>query len=483
MTNRISLNRIAETLIQESSTPFSTEEFAKSLEGRWQKEVSDSAMKRLKKVLLNHSSLIGIHDSSFIPFRAVVEKIGHVSLSMQLGKWELKEGVLIPGHRLIPFLPTNLKESELTFQDPDGNEIPKLKKSYFIQDIIPFYHYCGGAHFPEEIKINECIPEKSRMTVTVWDMKSLYKDFSFRPGDAVLIELVDYDKGIYRVRPYSSRQYRLDRLRMRALYIALATQMDPLCQDEKFCSIGLEKQLLRILFSVDSQVFREVEVFSVTDFLESLREWTIVGCEAGGVQMVPLWQEEPGRLIRSDANRTVKGELGPLNKIFQDLQLAFDALEFKSMLYTVMASDKYKLESVFFLLFGGQGDLFKDKKQHEVFYGYLRELLFKICEDLKVRESHLIANLREQCVDLKLSLIGVLRFLEDQEVGLEDLPADLLNQIIELDHFCTDALHQFAERERPPELKFIREVRIALKVVLPQLSIVEEEVYSRLAIF
>ena len=112
MTNRISLNRIAETLIQESSTPFSMEEFAKSLEGRWQKEVSDSAMKRLKKVLLNHSSLIGIHDSNFIPFRAVVEKIGHVSLSMQLGKWELKEGVLIPGHRLIPFMPTNLKESE-----------------------------------------------------------------------------------------------------------------------------------------------------------------------------------------------------------------------------------------------------------------------------------------------------------------------------------------------------------------------------------
>ena len=85
MTNQISLNRIAETLIQESSTPFSTEEFAKILEGRWQKEVSDSAMKRLKKVLLNHSSLIGIHDSNFIPFRAVVEKIGHVSLSMQLG--------------------------------------------------------------------------------------------------------------------------------------------------------------------------------------------------------------------------------------------------------------------------------------------------------------------------------------------------------------------------------------------------------------
>ncbi len=481
MTNRISLNRLAETLIQESNTPFSTEDFAKSLEGRWQKQVSDSAMKRLKKVLLNHSSLIGIHDSNFIPFRAVVEKIGHVSLSVQLGAWELKQGILIPGHRLTPFMPPNLEESELTFLDADGNEIPKLKKSYFIQDVVPFYQYCS--RFPEEIEINEWIPGKSCMTVTVWDMQSFYKNFSSRPGDALLIDLVDYEKGVYRVRPYSSRQYRLDRLRMRALYIALATQMDPLCQDEKFCSTGLEKQLLRILFSMDAKVFREVDVFSVTDFLESLKEWTVVGREAGGVQMVPAWQTDPGPFIRANANRAVKGELGSLNKIFKDLQLAFDALEFKSMLYTVMASDKYKLEAVFFLLFGGQGDLFTVKKQHEAFYGYLRELLFKICEDLKTRESHLIANLREQCVDLKFSLVGVLRFLEDREIGLEDLPADLLNQIIELDHFCTDTLHRFAERECPPDLKFIRDLRVALKVVLPQLSIVEEEVYSRLAIY
>ncbi|MBT6596975.1 MAG: hypothetical protein HOB34_12835, partial [Nitrospina sp.] len=63
MTNRISLNRLAETLIQESKTPFNTEDFAKHLESKWQKEVSGSARKRLEKVLRNHSSLIGIPES------------------------------------------------------------------------------------------------------------------------------------------------------------------------------------------------------------------------------------------------------------------------------------------------------------------------------------------------------------------------------------------------------------------------------------
>ena len=127
--------------------------------------------------------------------------------------------------------------------------------------------------------------------------------------------------------------------------------------------------------------------------------------------------------------------------------------------------------------------MFKDKKQHEVFYGNLREMLFKICEDLKTKESLLISGLREQCVDIKMSLVGMLRFLEDQEVGLEDLPAEILNQIVELDQFCKDALCYFSIRNEPQELKFIRDLRVALKIVEPQLALLEEEIYSQIAIY
>ena len=127
--------------------------------------------------------------------------------------------------------------------------------------------------------------------------------------------------------------------------------------------------------------------------------------------------------------------------------------------------------------------MFKDKKQHEVFYGSLRELLFKICKDLKTKESILISNLREQCVDIKMSLVGIMRFLEDQDVGLKDLPAEILNQIIELDQFCNDSLARFSICDEPPDLKFIRDLKVALKVVAPQLTMLEEEIYSQIAIY
>ena len=481
MTKNITLNKLAEEIICESKYPFTINDFTKNLETRWKKQISGSSLKKVRQILFDHHSLIGIKENDFVPCRAVIQKIHHISLSVPLGTWELKQGIFIPGHRLMPFLLADRKEEELTFVDAEGNEIQKSKQTFFIQDVAPFYQYCGS--FPEEIKINEKVPGKSCMAVTAWDMGDYYKKFTAKTGDAFLVDLVDYEKGVFQVSPYSSSEMRSDRLRKRSFYLALITQMDPLSQDEKFCSVGLEKQLLRVLFSLEPNTLKNIDVFSVTDFLESLKEWTVVGREKGGVQLIPVWKSNSGPFVKSSSRRTIKGEMGTLNEIFQDLELSFDAQEFKSILYTVMSSDKYKLETVFFLLFGGQGDLFKDKKQHEVFYSNLRELLFKICEDLKTKESILISGLREKCVDIKLSLVGIVRFLEDQEVGLEDLPGEILNQIIEIDQFCNDSLRRFSMHDELPELIFIRDLRIALKVVLPQLALLEEEIYSQIAIY
>ena len=112
--------------------------------------------------------------------------------------------------------------------------------------------------------------------------------------------------------------------------------MCPLSQDEKFCSEGLEKQLLRVLFSLEPEILKNIDVFSVTDFLESLQEWTVVARETGGVQMVPVWKSESETSVRSNQRRTIKGDLGTLDKIFQDLELSFDAQEFKAILLSLI---------------------------------------------------------------------------------------------------------------------------------------------------
>ena len=471
-----------DNLIRESQSPFRVEDFAREVEKRWRKKMSKNSLNHLKRKLSDHKYIIGTDADDYLPYSAVLEKIQHIPLLVHLGKFEVDRKLLIPGHRMIPFISNDHTERDLIFLDPDGEEIPRLKKKFCIEDVIHFYQYAGESHFPDDINVNEWMPGKSQVMTTAWDMQKMFSTYKCRLGDGLIVKLVDYAKGTFQVQPLNKSQVRSKQLNIRFLNVALESSLAGLYGGEEFEVSSLEKQILRAFFSLEDK-FLNAPAFSLTDFLESLKEMSVVSFQEGKVQLVPKWKSETMGLVKEEPARTPRGDRGSLEEIFQDLGLPFHEWEFISILYTVMASDKFKIESVFNLLFGGQGELFLNKQQHDAFYEKLRELLRGICEDLKQRESSLIQSLRDKSVEVKLSLIEMLRFLETNKVGLQDLPTETLNQIMDLDNFCVETLRKFADRSSPPDLKFIRDVRLALKIILPHLGQLEDEVYSRLGFY
>ncbi len=482
MPRKPTLQNVIDNLIRESQSPFRVEDFAREVEKRWRKKMSKNSLNHLKRKLSDHKYIIGTDADDFLPYSAVLEKIQHIPLLVHLGKFEVDRKLLIPGHRMIPFISNDHTERDLIFLDPDGEEIPRLKKKFCIEDVIHFYQYAGESHFPDDINVNEWMPGKSQVMTTAWDMQKMFSTYKCRLGDGLIVKLVDYAKGTFQIQPLNKSQVRSKQLNIRFLNVALESSLVGLYGGEEFEVSSLEKQILRAFFSLEDK-FLNAPAFSLTDFLESLKEMSVVSFQEGKVQLVPKWKSETLGLVKEEPARTPRGDRGSLEEIFQDLGLPFHEWEFISILYTVMASDKFKIESVFNLLFGGQGELFLNKQQHDAFYQKLRELLRGICEDLKERESSLIQNLRDKSVEVKLSLIEMLRFLETNKVGLQDLPTETLNQIMDLDNFCVETLRKFADRSSPPDLKFIRDVRLALKIILPHLGQLEDEVYSRLGFY
>ncbi|MCH7623739.1 MAG: hypothetical protein IIB46_06620 [Nitrospinae bacterium] len=482
MPRKPTLQNVIDNLIRESQSPFTVEDFSREVEKRWRKKMSKTSLSHLKRKLSDHKYIIGTDANDYLPYSAVLEKIQHIPLLVHLGKFEIDRKILIPGHRMIPFISNDHTERDLIFLDPDGEEIPRLKKKFYIEEVIHFYQYAGESHFPDDINVNEWMPGKSLVMTPAWDMRKLFSTYKCKPKDGLLIKLVDYARGAFQIQPLSKSQVRSKQLNIRFLNVALESSLIRLYGGEELILSSLEKQILRAFFSLEEK-FLNAPAFSLTDFLESLKELSVVSFEGGKVQLVPKWKSEAQGLVKEETGRNPKGVRGSLEEIFQDLGLPFHEWEFISILYTVMASEKFKIESVFNLLFGGQGELFLNKQQHDAFYQKLRELLHVICEDLKQPESSLIRDLRDKSVGVKLSLIGMLRFLEENKVGLQDLPSETLNQIIDLDHFCTETLRKFADRTQPPDLKFIRDVRLALKIILPHLGQLEDEVFSRLGFF
>lgn len=483
MASKLTLNKLAENLIRESKAPFTAEDYLSRLQKCWRRKISPATLEDLKQKLEGHNFLIGMEPDDFLPFSVVLEKLSSIPVSFAPGKMETKNNILILGHRLIPFISADIEEENVSLLDPHGNEIPKIKKSFYIDEVIHHYQYSNDRHFPDKIKVNEFVPGKSTLLLTVWDMMETYKAFNFRPGDGLLARLVDYDKGIFRIDPYSSRQERQDRMMARSFHVELETALFDLFAQGKGSAMGLEKQILRILFSMGDRALKNVPAFSLPKFVESMEKVSVARTESKGIRLVAgagnLGQESKCESIATPP----EGNAGSLDEIFQDLGLACNATEFKAILYVVMGSEDLDIESVFALLFGGREGNFYDKNQHSAFYRKLRKMLAVICEEVKFPEPRVVSQLRSKTVSVKMRLIEISRFLESLDVSLEDLPPEFLDQIGDLDHFCVSALEKVSERLNPPDVKSVRDIRLALRIIMPTLDLLEEEIFYKMGVF
>jgi hypothetical protein len=482
MAKRLTLHTLAENLIRESRNPFTVDEFVDRIQKRWRRKIAPSTLDTLREKLSNHDYLIGLNHKNFIPYQAVLDRIGHIPMLVQLGKFETDQGVFIPGHRLMPFLSVELSESDITFLGPAGQKIPKEGKSFFIEEVLHLYQYSDQRHFPDQIRVNQWAPGKSKLKLRVWELATLRKELDWRPGDGLKIFLQDFDAGVFSLETYPAGEMRRDRLRLRSLNIRLENALKDLSRKPGFQSSNLEKQLLHIFFAMEDPDDC-LPGFSLTALVESLEKLTLVRGDGTGVQLIPADGPENGPGVWEAAPHSPQGRTGSLQSIFEDMGLAITENEFKAILYSVMATEDFNIESVFALLFGAKQDAFYNKRQHSAFYRLLRKLLNQIMDELKGPEPQLVSRIRNQAVAMKLRLIEILRFLEFQEVGLEDLPEEVLDQLAELDGFCMDALHKLSDRPNPPDVKTIRDLRVALQMVQPNMDHLEEDVFYRLGIY
>ncbi|NIQ01682.1 MAG: hypothetical protein GWM98_15900, partial [Nitrospinaceae bacterium] len=239
---------------------------------------------------------------------------------------------------------------------------------------------------------------------------------------------------------------------------------------------------LKALFHLeDSQL--NLPAFSLTDFVESLERIAVVRNEEADIHFGMKEASSLPCYAWEELEHTPQGRTGSLDDIFQDMGLAFSESEFKAILYSMMGTEEFDLESVFDLLFGAKKDCFYDQKQHQAFYRLLRKLLNLICDELKGPEPHLVSRLRNKIVYIKLRLIEMLRYIEAQEVHLQDLPEEVLGHLADLDDFCLDGLGKLADRPNPPDVKAIQDMRLALQMLQPNLDYLEETIFYRLGIY
>jgi hypothetical protein len=119
---------------------------------------------------------------------------------------ELLNGILIPGHRCVPFVNTNVLPHEYVFIWK-GTAVPITTTEGPPEEFYPYYCLFGEEYAPQYVardnpeneKAFNCDPyeDPPEVSIHTLDMRNIYRETSFVPGDRFVVRTRDWKNGVF----------------------------------------------------------------------------------------------------------------------------------------------------------------------------------------------------------------------------------------------------------------------------------------------
>ena len=140
-----------------------------------------------------------------------------LSFAISPTRLELVNGILIPGHRCIPFANPGLLPQEYRFYWRDV-PVPCTTTEGPPGDFYPYYSIFGEEYAPQYVaRDNEANEEAfnsdpyddpPEVSITTFDMRNIYRELSFVPGDRFLVKARDWKDGAFTLEKTGKGEWR-----------------------------------------------------------------------------------------------------------------------------------------------------------------------------------------------------------------------------------------------------------------------------------
>jgi hypothetical protein len=155
-------------------------------------------------VLLNSRNIaFRIDDQHWVSRRGCFEPVPFVISPTRL---ELLNGILIPGHRCIPFANPSLLPQKYSFYWKDS-PIPLTTTEGPPEEFYPYYCLFGEEYAPQYIARENPANESAynntpyedppEVSISTLDMRNIYRETSFIPGDCFVARTKDWKEGVF----------------------------------------------------------------------------------------------------------------------------------------------------------------------------------------------------------------------------------------------------------------------------------------------
>jgi hypothetical protein len=389
---------------------------------------------------------------------------------------EILEGILIPGHRFLPFLRPRLKpwECKIFFEDNKKCRTKTVMKS--LKELDVFYVLYGPERMPglliRDQKENELI-FKSPVTgdenaaITVFDMAALYEKWDFTIGSAILCTVQDWNEGSFELRPLSPDEFEY-RLERGEAWITKMEKGFAKAFDRFGLSLSMDEQIAYSYFHAGLGALKKP-----AEHLGALMH------QAEGIHLISfgletrLWREQelsPNEFIQQAGKHRKTGEPVSLNEILESTGAMFTKTEIEAYMRNILYEHRGEVNNsdlqgaavgVLALeqLFLDDELFFDSDEEEEKFFGHIEKIRKRLIRSYNYFSDQEKGKIRREIISILDEHYRWMRNVDEirQDVNENELPLTVfagIVQIVSVLSSCLDILNQEKD-EKPEELKEI----------------------------
>ena len=185
---------------------------------------------------------------------------------------ELVNGILIPGHRCVPFANASLLPQEYTFYW-QGSQIPFTTTEGPPEEFYPYYSIFGEEYAPQYVARDNSENENAfnsdpyedppEVSIKTLDMRNIYREAALVPGDRFVVQTLDWKLGNFNLEKAGRDEWKAADLEEWFLAAEKAFE-------ESFDKLGpascTEEQIAYAYWYSDARM-KEVPAYSLEDYL------------------------------------------------------------------------------------------------------------------------------------------------------------------------------------------------------------------------
>ena len=188
----------------------------------------DEVVSYLKKIGPGRINRLAAETADYINFRNLAFPAGRQRWVSRRGffeplvfvisptRLELVNGILIPGHRCVPFANPGLLPQEYSFTW-QGSVIPFTSTEGAPDEFYPFYSILGEEYAPqyvardndenEEAFNSDPYDDPPEVSIRTLDMRNIYREASFVPGDRFIARTSNWRAGVFELKKVSKGEW------------------------------------------------------------------------------------------------------------------------------------------------------------------------------------------------------------------------------------------------------------------------------------